>query len=384
MAISGAFAGLAGGDRHARLAVPTRHARHPVGARSASSASPSRCSGATPRSASLSRRCCSAALLTARRRGTSTRRLRARARRQPDLDDPGARRAVRRRRRARPLALVSAQERSEGAGSAATHERRRRAARRRQARRAGLARRLAWTGIALGPRRLLDRAAADHARARGRGPSSSALVAVGARRIGVAVRGRAPARLASRSRRRARRSPLGYLATRSGVGNLETVVVWSALIASMLRFATPLMFAAIGGMFSERSGVVNIGLEGMMLMGCLLRHPRRRQDRLVGARPARSRCSQAGCSRLSTPCFSIHLRADQIVGGTAINFLALGITGYSVIEHLRRAGHARPTSRASRTCTLRASSTASRSSERRARRSQPDDLGRASRSSSLS
>jgi ABC-type uncharacterized transport system permease subunit len=124
---------------------------------------------------------------------------------------------------------------------------------------------------------------------------------------------------------------LGYLATRSGVGNLEAVVVWGALFAAMLRFATPLAFASIGGLFSERAGVVNIGLEGMMLMGAffgILAADKTDSWWLgLGAGVA-----SGGLLALIHAFFSIHLRADQIVGGTAINFLALGITGYLFID----------------------------------------------------
>jgi general nucleoside transport system permease protein len=124
---------------------------------------------------------------------------------------------------------------------------------------------------------------------------------------------------------------LGYLATQSGVGNLEAVVVWGALFAAMLRFATPLIFASIGGLFSERAGVVNIGLEGMMLMGAFFAiWAADKTDSWwlgLGAGVA-----SGGLLALIHAFFSIHLRADQIVGGTAINFLALGVTGYLFID----------------------------------------------------
>ncbi len=124
---------------------------------------------------------------------------------------------------------------------------------------------------------------------------------------------------------------VAFLATESSIGKLESVVVWSALFAAMLRYATPLVFASIGGMFSERSGVVNIGLEGMMLMGAFFA--------ILVADKADSwplglvaGVIAGGVAALLHAYFSIHLRSDQIVTGTAVNFLALGLTGYLYID----------------------------------------------------
>ncbi len=124
---------------------------------------------------------------------------------------------------------------------------------------------------------------------------------------------------------------LAYLATRSGIGKLETVVVWSALFASMLRFATPLIFAALGGMFAERSGVTNVGLEGMMLMGAFfgIMAADKLDSWLLGLLVG---VLSGGAMALLHAIWSVHFRADQIISGFAINFLALGLTGYLFID----------------------------------------------------
>ena len=119
---------------------------------------------------------------------------------------------------------------------------------------------------------------------------------------------------------------LGILATRSSVGNLHAVFD-ATLIDQSFGLATPLVFGAIAGMFSERSGVVNIGLEGMMLMGAFwgVYGSDRGGTWFVGLLIG---MAAGGLLALVYAYFAIHLRADQIVGGTAVNFLAVGITGY--------------------------------------------------------
>ncbi|HEX5927560.1 MAG TPA: ABC transporter permease, partial [Baekduia sp.] len=123
-----------------------------------------------------------------------------------------------------------------------------------------------------------------------------------------------------------------WASTQSGVGNLKDVVTWSALVAATLRYATPLIFGALGGIVSERSGVVNVGLEGMMLTGAFFG--------ILGADLLDSwflgllvGMVAGGVLASVHAVFSINLRADQVVSGIAINFLAAGLTGYIFIDH---------------------------------------------------
>ncbi len=189
-------------------------------------------------------------------------------------------------------------------------------------------RHVGWAGIALGvlawfialPPILL------------RTPVPSLLVATAALAAGAWVLGRGEGRLGWGAMVAGTIGAAGAIAsTQSGVGHLEDVVVWSALIAAMLRFATPLIFGALGGIICERSGVVNIGIEGMMLMGAFFA--------ILGADLTGSWLLGLICGMLAGgvlalvhAVFSISLRADQIVSGFALNLLALGITGYVFVD----------------------------------------------------
>ncbi|HZP73347.1 MAG TPA: ABC transporter permease [Gaiellaceae bacterium] len=130
---------------------------------------------------------------------------------------------------------------------------------------------------------------------------------------------------------------LGMLATRSSTAHLDTVVAWSALFAATLRYATPLTFAALGGLYCERSGVINVALEGMLLTGAYFG--------IWGAIWAHGFAGSfawviglavaalAGMALAAIHAvWSIQFKVDQIIAGTALNFLALGITGYLFVE----------------------------------------------------
>jgi len=114
------------------------------------------------------------------------------------------------------------------------------------------------------------------------------------------------------------------------------------LPAQTLQLATPIALGALCGVMNERSGIVNIGIEGMMLtaalvgfMAAMVVHEAMPADRgfFFGATPALivGVLAAIGAGMLVSllhAWLSITVRADQIISGTVINITALGLTSY--------------------------------------------------------
>src|SRR5258708_30792705 len=111
--------------------------------------------------------------------------------------------------------------------------------------------------------------------------------------------------------------------------NDSTVVV---LVASSIFYGTPLVFAAVGELLAERSGVLSLGVEGMMLIGAVtafwgVQHIAG-PDWLVLVLATLIGGAAALATSLIHAVLSVSLRANQIVSGLALTIFA-GATGLS-------------------------------------------------------
>ena len=115
----------------------------------------------------------------------------------------------------------------------------------------------------------------------------------------------------------------------------EALVLLPILLESTIRVSTPLVLAALGGLFSERSGVINIALEGKMLAGAFTAAAvTYTVDKRLGMGTASPWIGLlagmvAGLFIAAIYAVScIRFKADQVVSGAAINILMLGVPGF--------------------------------------------------------
>ena len=107
-----------------------------------------------------------------------------------------------------------------------------------------------------------------------------------------------------------------------------------AVLLSTIRVATPLILAALGGMFSERSGVINIALEGKMLAGAFtaaaVTYAADEKLHMGNASPWIGLLAAIAAGVFIAAIYAvacIRFKADQVVSGAAINILMFGLPG---------------------------------------------------------
>ncbi|PZV07573.1 MAG: ABC transporter permease [Leptolyngbya sp.] len=108
---------------------------------------------------------------------------------------------------------------------------------------------------------------------------------------------------------------------------MNNITFFSDYLAASIRLSVPLAFAALGGLFSERSGVLNIGLEGMLLTGAFVSAAVTFYSGNVWLGVAAAIVAGALVGLLHA-YLSVTLRVDQLVSGLAINLSAAGLTAF--------------------------------------------------------
>lgn len=104
-------------------------------------------------------------------------------------------------------------------------------------------------------------------------------------------------------------------------------IIITAVLRSSLRQSTPITLGALSGIFCERVGIINIAIEGMMLMSAFAGFMTNvyTGSILLGIIAALVTGALLG---LLHAWLSIRFKVDQIISGTVINILAIGLTGY--------------------------------------------------------
>lgn len=111
------------------------------------------------------------------------------------------------------------------------------------------------------------------------------------------------------------------------IGALGNSLLWTAFLTAAVRMTIPILMAAVGEGVTERSGILNIALEGMMLVGAFFA--------VLGARLTGSPWLGLASGTIAAAVvatvhayFSITVLADQVVCGAALNFVCFGLTGF--------------------------------------------------------